>query len=84
MSPAPQTPGKIVIDTTPGQERVEIDGYRLEQHVVAFQLRFDAKSRRPVIRLELAPSTVTVNGTGVVMEGELRELLLAQGWQPPR
>jgi hypothetical protein len=80
---APQTPGKFVIDLTPGQERIEIDGFRIEQHVTAIKLMYDAAKRRPVLLLDLLPSTVDVTGTGVEMSGEFRDFLTSHGWRPP-
>ena len=80
---APRTPGHVSIDLTPGQERVEIDGYRLEQHVTALRLAFDAKTRKPVLQLELLPSAVSVTSNSVEMRGDFRDFLIAHGWQPP-
>lgn len=80
---APQQPGKIVIDLTPGQERVEIDGFRLEQMVSSMKLLFDAKQRKPVLLLDLLPSAVDVTGTGVEMRGDFRDFLIKHGWRPP-
>jgi hypothetical protein len=83
LDPAPQTPGKVSIDLTPGQERIDIDGYRLEQHVTAIRLTYDAGKRRPVLLLDLLPSTVSVTGTSVDMRGDFRDFLIAHGWRPP-
>lgn len=80
---APQTPGKVTIDLTPGKERIDIDGYRIEQHVTALTLKYDAQKRRPVLLLDLLPSTIDVTGTGVEMRGEFRDFLIAHGWRPP-
>lgn len=81
---ARQTPGKFSIDLTPGHERVEIDGYRIEQHVTAMKLSYDASTRRPVLLLDLLPFTAEVTGTGVKIEGDFREFLIASGWTPPQ
>lgn len=78
-----QTPGKVSIDLTPGQERIEIDGYRLEQHVTSLKLMYDAAKRRPVLLLDLLPTTVNVTGTHVEMNGDFRDFLVAHGWRPP-
>lgn len=57
---APQTPGKVKIDYTPGGPcEISVDGYRLEQHVRRLTLTLDA-SEKPVITLELLPSSVEV------------------------
>jgi hypothetical protein len=80
---APQTPGKLNIDLTPGSERIDIDGYRLEQHVTAIRLSYDAAKRRPVLLLDLLPSTVNVTGTSVELRGDFRDFLIAHGWRPP-
>jgi hypothetical protein len=80
---APQTPGKVSIDLTPGSESIDIDGYRIEQHVTAISLTYDAAKRRPVLMLDLLPSTVNVTGTGVEMRGDFRDFLIAHGWRPP-
>jgi hypothetical protein len=81
---APQRPGKVVIDLTPRQEKIEIDGFRIEQMVSAMSVTYDATARRPVLRLDLLPGTLEVTGTRVSLDGDFRALLLEQGWQPPR
>jgi hypothetical protein len=81
---APMTPGKLTINLTPGQERIDIDGYRLEMHVTALKLMYDARTRKPVLLLDLLPSTVDVTAPNVSVQGEFREFLIQQGWQPPR
>lgn len=80
---APQTPGRVRIDLTRHQEVIEIDGFRLEQHVTAIQLRYDAVKRKPVLLLDLSPSTVDVTGTDAEVRGDFREFLIAHGWRPP-
>lgn len=80
---APETPGKVSIDLTPNQEKIDIDGFRIEQHVTGIRLSYDAKTRKPVLLLDLLPSTVNVTGTGVEMRGDFREFLIAHGWRPP-
>lgn len=80
---APQTPGRMTVDLTPGQERIEIDGYRLEQHVTGLRLTYDANKRVPVLLLELTPSAVTVDGSAVELRGDFRDFLIAHGWRPP-
>jgi hypothetical protein len=80
---APQTPGNVKIDLTPGRERIEIDGYRLEQHVTAIRLSYDAGHRRPVLMLDLLPSAVDVTTNSVELRGDFREFLIAHGWRPP-
>lgn len=80
---APQTPGKVSIDLTRGQECIDIDGYRLEQHVTALRLTYSAEKRRPVLVLDLLPSSVNVTGTHVEMAGDFRDFLIAHGWRPP-
>ena len=80
---APQTPGNVRIDLTPNRERVEIDGYRLEQHMTGLRLTFDAQKRKPVLLIELAPSALELTATGVELKGEFRDFLLSRGWQPP-
>lgn len=81
---ARQTPGKVSIDLTPGKERVEIDGYRLEQHVTALTLSYDAATRRPFLVLNLLPLSADVTGTDVEWTEGIREFLIAQGWTPPK
>ena len=80
---APRTPGHVVIDLTPGQEKITIDGYRLEQHVTAMRLLYDADKRKPVLLLDLVPSTVDVTAKSVELRGDFREFLISHGWQPP-
>lgn len=80
---APQHPGKVSIDLTPGHERIEIDGYRLEQHVTAMKLMYSVQNRRPVLLLDLLPSTVEVTGADAELRGDFREFLVAHGWRPP-
>jgi hypothetical protein len=80
---APQRPGKVVIDLTPGQEKIEVDGFRLEQYVTGMSLKYSATSRRPVLLLDLLPGTVEVAGTRVNIEGDFRDFLIEQGWKPP-
>jgi hypothetical protein len=81
---ARQTPGNVTIDLTPGQERIEIDGYRLEQHVRAMSLSYSAQTRHPVLSLELLPSAVVLKGNNAHIGGELEDLLLGLGWRPPQ
>lgn len=80
---APQRPGKVIIDLTPGQERVEVDGFRLEQYITGMTLKYNAANRRPVLLLDLLPGTVEMAGTRVILEGDFREFLMEQGWKPP-
>ena len=80
---APQQPGKVVIDLTPGQERIDIDGYRIEQLVSAVTVKYDATRRRPVLLLDLVPSTVNLTGSAADMRGDFRDFLIAHGWRPP-
>lgn len=81
---APQRPGKVILNLTPGEECIEIDGFRLEQMVTAVKLSYSVQKRRPVLLLDLLPGTVEVTGTGVEMDGEFRNFLIQHGWQPPR
>lgn len=80
---APQRPGKFTIDLTPGSERIDIDGYRIEQHVTAIRLVYSAENRRPVLRLDFLPSTVDVTGERVDLHGDFRDFLIAHGWRAP-
>jgi hypothetical protein len=80
---APQRPGKVLIDLTRGQEKVEVDGFRLEQYITGMTLKYDAAKRTPVLLLDLLPGTVEVTGTRVILAGEFREFLMEQGWKPP-
>lgn len=81
---SPQTPGKVKIDYTPGQAaEISIDGYRLEQHVTRLQLVLDA-TEKPVLTLELLPSSVDVSADHVTVSGDFRDFLLAHGWRPPQ
>lgn len=80
---APQTPGKVKIDLTPGAERVEIDGYRLEQHLTAIRLTYDAKKRTPILLIELHPSSIDVTASRVEIQGEFRDFLIHHGWRAP-
>jgi hypothetical protein len=79
----PQQPGNMKIDLTPGTGSITIDGYDLSQHVTSMKLLFDAGKRRPVLLLDLLPSSVNVTGTGVEMRGDFRDFLIAHGWRPP-
>jgi hypothetical protein len=81
---APQTHGKVKIDYTPGQAaEISVDGYRLEQHVTALTLKLDA-TEKPVLILELLPSSVDVTADHVTVSGEFRDFLLTHGWRPPQ
>lgn len=79
---APQTPGKVNIGITPGNVKIEVDGHRLEQHVTGMRLVLNA-GERPVLLLDLLPSTVDVTGDHVVIDGPFREFLIDHGWRPP-
>ena len=80
---APQTHGKVKIDYTPGEAaEISIDGYRLEQHVTALTLKLDA-SEKPVLILDLLPSSVDVTANQVKVSGEFRDFLIAHGWKAP-
>ena len=80
---ARQTPGKVKIDYTPGEAaEISIDGYRLEQHVTALTLKLDA-AEKPVLILELLPSSVDVTANHVKLSGEFRDFLIAHGWKAP-
>jgi hypothetical protein len=80
---APQRPGKVLIDLTQGHEKIEIDGFRLEQYVTGMTLKYSAAKRQPVLLLDLLPGTVEVTGTHVILDGEFRAFLMEQGWKPP-
>lgn len=80
---APERPGKVSIDLTRGQEKIEVDGFRLEQYVTGMTLKYSASKRVPVLLLDLLPGTVEVAGTHVLIEGEFRDFLVEQGWKPP-
>jgi hypothetical protein len=80
---APQRPGEMKLHLEPGASVVEIDGYRLEQFVHSLTLAFDARTRRPVLMLELSPRVVDVTAPAVELNGAFREFLLAHGWRPP-
>jgi hypothetical protein len=80
---APQTPGKFTIDLTPGREKIDIDGTRIEQHCTGLRVTYDARTRKPVLLLELSPSSINLTGQSVEMRGEFREFLIAHGWRPP-
>ncbi len=81
---APQTPGKVKIDYTPGGPcEISVDGYRLEQHVTALKLVLTARSK-PRLILDLDASSVDVTADHVQVGGDFREFLLAHGWQPPQ
>lgn len=80
---APQTPGKVRIDFTPGGPcEISVDGYRLEQHITGLKLAISAASQ-PRLILDLAPSAVDVTADHVQLEGDFRDFLLAHGWRPP-
>ncbi len=80
---APQTPGKLKIDYTPGEAaEISIDGYRLEQHVTGLKLAISATAR-PRLILDLAPSAIDVTADHVELGGEFRDFLLAHGWKAP-
>jgi hypothetical protein len=81
---APQKPGKVVLNLTPGQEKIEIDGFRLEQMVTSVKLSYSVQKRHPVLLLDLLPGSVEVTGTNVELQGDFREFLIQHGWQPPR
>jgi hypothetical protein len=81
---APQMPGKVILDLTPGKERIEVDGFRLEQMVTAIKVSYSVQKRHPVLLLDLLPGSVEVTGAGVEMDGEFRNFLIQHGWQPPR
>ena len=80
---APQRPGKVSIDLTPGQERIDVDGFRLEQYISGMTLKYDAASRRPVLLLDLLPGTVELKGSRAILSGDFRDFLMEQGWKPP-
>ena len=81
---APQRPGHVHIDLTPGSEKIEIDGYRIEQLVTSIRVSYSADNRRPVVMLDLLPSAVDVTGERVLLSGEFRDFLLAHGWKAPQ
>ncbi len=75
----------MCIDLTPGQEKIDIDGFRIEQHVTSMKLTYDAERRRPVLLLDLLPNSVQVDtATGrVILNDEFREFLTSHGWKAP-
>jgi hypothetical protein len=81
---ARQTPGVVKIDLTPGSEKIEIDGFRLEQHVSGLKLSYSVQHRRPVLLLDLLPFSVEVTGPDVELHKDLKDYLTANGWQAPR
>ncbi len=80
---APQRPGEMKLHLEPGNSTIEIDGYRLEQFAKSLTLTFDARTRRPVLTLELSPRAVDVTAPAVEISGEFRDFLIAHGWRPP-
>jgi hypothetical protein len=81
----PRQPGNVTIHLQPGPQHnsLVMDGYDIGQFVTAMQLRFDVKTMRPILMLDLAPSAVDVTGTSVEMRGDFRSFLIAHGWRPP-
>jgi hypothetical protein len=80
---APQTPGKLRIDYTPGgPTEISLDGYRLEEHVTSLRLALSAREK-PRLILDLAPHVLDVTADHVELRGDFREFLIAHGWRPP-
>lgn len=77
-------PGEVNISVSHGRGSVVIDGFDLTQHITAVKLMFDAKRQRPVLLLDLLPTTVNVTADSVDLDGPFREFLIRHGWQPPR
>ncbi len=80
---APQRPGHVSIDLTSGREKIEIDGYRIEQLVTSMKLMYDAGKRQPVLLLDLLPSAVDVTSSSVELRGDFRDFLISRGWRAP-
>jgi hypothetical protein len=80
---APRMPGNMTMRLEPGNAVVEIDGYRLEQFITGISLAFSVRTRRPVLTIDLEPSTVDVTAPAVEIRGDFRDFLVAHGWRPP-
>ena len=80
---SPVAPGKFFIDLTPGCERIELDGHRIEQFVTAIKISYSVEYRRPVVLLDILPNIVELQGAHPKLEGDFREFLIGQGWRPP-
>ena len=80
---APQRPGNMTLHLEAGASVVEIDGYRLEQFATSLMLAFDARTRKPVLTLELSPRAVDVTAPTVELNGAFRDFLISHGWRPP-
>jgi hypothetical protein len=82
-SHAPQKPGNMTMHLEPGNAKVEIDGYPLDQFITGMSLVFNVQTRRPVLELQLHPSVVDVTAPAVELSGPFRDFLTSHGWRPP-
>jgi hypothetical protein len=80
---APQQPGSMVMRLEPGNAKVEIDGYPLDQFITAMSISFSRTLKYPVLSIELLPSAVDVTAPAVEIRGDFRDFLVSHGWRPP-
>ena len=80
---APQQPGNMTMHLEPGNAKIEIDGYPLDQFVTGMSLTFNVATHRPILVLELLPSALDVTAPSVEISGDFRGFLIAHGWRPP-
>jgi hypothetical protein len=80
---APQQPGSMVMHLEPGNAKVEIDGYPLDQFITAMTISFSRTTRKPVLSIELLPAAIDLTAPGVEINGGFRDFLVSHGWRPP-